>query len=253
MAHTRFSLLVPHRAVTPLIVTWFVACGPAGAGALPGPSTTPLRATVSGQVRDENQVPLAGVRIEETQGGASVVTDADGRYALRVPADTELSLSVRGTLLADTFSPLFSVAPNRTLEGLDLTVVHLETMVTLLAADKRLLDRGVVLLRFFGGAQGCSMRDATLEVAPFSGGQSHYVPAGQTLPNDGVHAVVPDALIHAWVVGVAAGPSYSVAVQHPTCTTAAFPLERDGVTWLGRVSVAPKSVTIAWLFPSDGS
>ena len=73
----------------PLLMT---ACGFRPSEPPKSPVVVVGKATLSGRVVDLSEIPVPNMRVTCSESDATVVTDADGKWSLEVPADTAITI-----------------------------------------------------------------------------------------------------------------------------------------------------------------
>lgn len=220
------------------------------------PPVTPVvtvgKATLSGRVVDLSNLPVPDMRVSCPESDAAVVTGADGRWTLEVPADT--SITVRAVpvdplnVFKDvTFGPL-QVSNKANVEDLRLLSVPGSTIGGLNAIAGADEIRGVLALTVVSLSGKCTPEDGVFTLPQTKTARAVYNLPNSSQPDRNLTKVQPNTYPHAWLSGIAPGTYTGVTFTKPGCTQLPYPVAHQRVSWLGGFRLATKALTQVTVF-----
>jgi hypothetical protein len=192
--------------------------------------------TETGTIVDyETLDPLAGFTV--TDNGVSATTDANGHFSLSVPASvTLLQPTVTGPsytlLLFPRSTPAGSVAnygsnviPSSSTYSLEQTILGNDQTKAL-----------VQIVALTSGSCATAVGGSVQVVSPAGTSVSYF--STENIPDSSLTSfqAVQSPRAVAVVYNVPVGAQLTLAVTHPTCTLAPFPVESGGMMMIGQVT-----------------
>ena len=209
-------------------------------------------ATVSGRVVDLSDIPVPAMTVSCAESDASFVTGDDGKWSLRVPADSAITLRVVPVdplnVYKDTsFGPM-QLSNHQVLENLDLLSVPGSTLGGLNGIASGDENRGVVALTVVSITGKCIPDDGTVSVVQTATARAVYNLPGTSQPDRNLVKMQPNTRPQAWVSGIAPGSYYSVKFSKPGCDQLPYPVAYGRVSWLDGFRVQSKALTMVTVF-----
>jgi hypothetical protein len=254
------------RATLALLLTglWTTGCGvqrpvassPAGGGEVPEtPAVTVGQADLSGVVRDGdgNGVAQATIRVAETD--ATAMTDATGAYALKVPADSTITLVATAPGYATTFRESAIVAEGAAATGFDVLLLPSADVARVNGMSPAGMPdtHGLVAVHLHSLSAACNTAGAHVAVWPPLAATVLY---GRPSMTGGLDDVDPSlsgvgagSRVDAWLAGaVPPGNMFDITVDQSGCALAAQTPSQGGLLLTGQRRVDAMAVTEIDLF-----
>lgn len=234
-----------------LLLLTLVACAQRKADPLPAVPPVPDtgHATLSGQVLDGSNLPIAGVLVACNESNDSYITGADGLYALQVPAASAITVSTTKTGYASTVLTPMYVEPDRVVNGLNILMMPGPSIGAFNAEAGPDEIRGVLAVQVISLNGQCDATSGTVAVLnpvtlqPMPGALALYVNPGSTEPDRHVPAMQAGSFPNAYLVGVPEGQNAPVQFSKAGCPALDFPVHYNGVQWLSGMRVWAKGLT----------
>lgn len=219
------------------------------------PVVTVGKATISGRVLDLSNLPVRDMRVTCAESDATMVTSADGRYSLTVPADTAITLravpvdplNVSNVFKDVTFGPL-QLSNRAALEGIDLLSVPGSTIGGLNAIAGADELRGVLAVKIISLNGRCTPEGGTVEMAQTTTARAVYNLPNSSQPDRNLTSIQPNTNPQAWLTGVAPGTWTTVTFNKPGCRQLPYPVAYQRASWLGGFRLQTKALTQLTVF-----
>ena len=229
-----------------------VACGFRPSEAPLSPVIVVGKATLSGRVVDLSNIPVPQMRVTCSESDASVVTGADGTWALEVPADTTLTLRAvpvdpLNVYKDVTFGPL-QLSNRANLEGIELLSVPGSTIGGLNAIAGADEVRGVLAVKVISLNGKCTSDDGIIELEQTTTARAVYNLANTSQPDRNLLRMQPNTHPQAWLSGIAPGTYHAVKFTKPGCRQLPYPVAHQKVSWLGGFRITTKALTQITVF-----
>jgi hypothetical protein len=220
------------------------------------PPVTPVvvvgKATVRGRVLDLSSIPVADMRVTCSENDASVVTGADGKWSLEVPADTTITLRAVPVdplfVYKDvTFGPL-QLSNKAVVENVELLSVPGSTIGGLNAIAGGDENRGVLAVKVISLGGKCTPDEGTIELVQTSTARAVYNLPNTSQPDRKLSKMQPNTYPQAWLSGIAPGTYHAVKFTKPGCSQLPYPVAYQQVSWLGGFRLQAKALTQITVF-----
>ena len=235
------------------------ACG--GDDDLPDPMSTPPpvqmlapgMAMLRGEVSKVEGGPIAGAKLTmlSTAIGkdVSTTTGADGKWSLTVPGDTAVSLRVEAMGYAPTRAPTVMVGKNKVSEDMELFMVPTARVDQLNAMGGPRAAEYAVIGVDVRATGACDPEDGQISLSPVPTAKVIYNQANSATPDPSLTAVQAGARPAAWIVGILPpGTYYQLHFTEPFCTQKQMPMEWEGRSYTGQLSLEAKAFSHGMLF-----
>ncbi len=204
-------------------------------------------ATVSGRVVDLSHIPVAQMRVTCAESDASMVTGADGRWALEVPSDTSITLRAvpmdpLNVYKDVSFGPM-QLSNRTTLADIELLSVPGSTIGALNAIAGADEIRGVLAVKVISLNGKCSPDDGIVELLQTSTARAVYNLANTSQPDRNLSKMQPNTHPQAWLSGIAPGTYHAVKFTKPGCAQLPYPVAYQRVSWLGGFRLQAKALS----------
>jgi hypothetical protein len=235
------------------------ACGgdddPADPMSTPPPvqMLAPGMAMLKGQVSEVEGGPLAGAKVTmlNTAVGkdVSTMTGADGNWTLTVPGDTAVTLRVEAMGHAPTRAATVMLGKNKVSEGMDLYMLPVARVDELNAmGGPRVADYGVIGVDV-RESSACDTEGGQITLSPVPTAKVIYNQANSATPDTTLTTVQAGARPAAWIVGtLPPGAYYQIHFTKDGCTQKAMPMEWEGRSYTGQLSLEAKGFSHGMLF-----
>jgi hypothetical protein len=211
-------------------------------------------ATVSGLVVDGSNLPVSDVHVICSETGNEYVTGADGVYALQVPASATVTLTTTKFLYATTALTPMMLQPDQVVSGLDILVMPGPSISAFNAQATPDEIRGVLAIQVISVNGQCDPAGATVTVLnsttlqPEPGALALYVRPGTTEPDRSITSMQAGSSPNAYLVGVPEGQNNPIQLNKTGCPALSFPVNHNGVQWLGGGRIVAKGLTQVQVF-----
>lgn len=232
-----------------LALLMLTACGPTfPKSELPStPVITTQRATVNGRVLDANGLPVANALVWSAESDDSTTTATDGTFTLSVPADTTITLrALKEVFTGSSLQPL-SLAPNTTLEGLELTMIPGSTLGLLNTLAGGLEEHGAIAVTVTSLSASCDVSNGKVRLDLVPTAKALYVRNGQRAPDVSLQGMQVNGRPNAWIAGVPAGTGYALVFEKTGCRQISLPVSNGGADWQPGLRVT-RGLTVANIF-----
>lgn len=242
-----------------LLATTIGACG--GGDELTDPMSTPPpvqvlapgMAMLKGEVSNVEGGPIAGAKVTmlNTAVGkdVSATTGADGSFALTVPGDTAVSLRVEAMGFAPTRASTVMVGKNDVSEGMDLFMLPTARVDQLNAMGGPRVAEYAVIGVDVRSPSACDPEGGIVSLSPVPTAKVIYNQANTSTPDASLTAVQAGARPAAWIVGtLPPGTYYELNFTKNGCTQKQMPMEWEGRSYTGQLSLEAKAVSHGMLF-----
>ena len=222
---------------------------------MPPPVQTlaPGMAMLKGEVAAVGGAPIAGAKVTmlSTAIGkdVSAMTAADGSFALTVPGDSAVTLRVEATGYAPTRAATVMLGKNEVSEGMELLMVPTARVDELSALGGPRPAEYAVIGVEVRAASACDPTGGSIALSPVPGAKVVYNQANSATPDATLTSVQAGARPAAWILGtLPPGFYYNLHFSKPGCTQKAMPMEWEGRSYTGQLSLEAKGFSHGMLF-----
>jgi hypothetical protein len=210
------------------------------------------KATVSGTIVDLSRIPVAQMRITCSENDATMVTGADGKWSLEVPADTSITIRAVPVDPLNVFKDVtygpFQVSNRAVLENVELLSVPGSTIGGLNAIAGADEIRGVLAVKVISLSGKCTPDEGTIELEQTTTPRAIYNLPNSSQPERNLLSVQPNTFPHAWLSGIAPGTYQAVKFTKAGCAQLPYPVAYQKVSWLGGFRLQAKALTQITVF-----
>lgn len=205
------------------------------------------RATVRGRAVDGNGLPVVGATIWAAESDDSTTTDAEGRFTLRVPAESTITLRGLKEVYTGTSVQPFALQPDATLDGLEVRMIPGSTLALLNNYVSGNENHGVVAVNVVSLSASCTAEGGTTRLTLVPTAKALYVRDGQHAPDLSLMAMQRAGEPNAWIAGIPAGTGYELVFEKSGCRQLALPVRWRGAEWRSGLRVT-RGLTVANVF-----
>jgi hypothetical protein len=212
-------------------------------------------ALLAGQVRDADGHGVAGAKVVVAETDGVATSDGDGRYVLKVPSDSTITLVTSAAGYAKTYHESVVLAAQAMVDGVDVMLLSADrvTAMNTFGAPAAPAGSGLMAIRLQSMSPTCLTAGAHISVWPPKAATVVYSRASATggldEPDPTVGAVQTDVRIAAWLTGtVPPGNMLTISVDQPGCQMMIRSPSMNGLVFPGQRRVDAQALTEAYLF-----